>query len=180
MKILAICGSPRKGNTEFMLNTVLNEINHEKELILLGEKNINRCLGCHQGYKKKECVIKDDMQEICEKIVKADVLLIGSPNYFDNVSGLLKDFIDRTNPFYKTGAFEGKKVYALAAGGMSKEHTQKTIDAIHTFARAHKMEFVKSVICENSEDKKAEDQEELIEELKELGKEINENARKNP
>jgi multimeric flavodoxin WrbA len=174
MNILAICGSPRKGNTEFMVNVVLDSIiNHEKELILLREKEINRCLGCHKGYKKKECVIKDDMQEICEKMVEADVLFIGSPNYFDNVSGLLKDFMDRTNSFYKTGAFKGKKVYVLASGGMSKEHTQKVIDAIHIFARAHEMEFVRGVICENSEDKEAKDQEDLIKELKELGKEIN-------
>jgi len=176
MKILAICGSPRKGNTEFMINTVLDSItDHEKELVLLREKKIRRCVGClHCDENKEDCSIKDDdMKELNRRLKEADVLLVGSANYFDNVTGLLKDFIDRTNPFYKTGLLKGKKVYAVVAGGMSIEHSQKVINAIEIFARAHEMEFVRGVICENSEDREAKDQEDLIKELKELGEEIN-------
>ena len=176
MKILAVCGSPRKGNTEFMIKTVLGEItNHEKELILLREKKIKRCIGClYCDENKEKCSIKDDdMKKLNGKLKEADILIVGSANYFDNVTGLLKDFIDRTNPFYQTGLLNGKKVYAVVAGGMSKEHSKKVIDAVDIFAKAHEMKFVKGVICENSEDAKAEEQKELVEELKELGKEIN-------
>lgn len=176
MKILAICGSPRKGNTEFMIDTVLNEIkNHEKEFVLLRNKKIRHCVGClYCDEHKEDCSIRDDdMKELNDKFKKADIIIIGSANYFDNVTGLLKDFIDRTNPFYKTGLLKGKKVYGLIAGGMSKAHSEKAMNAIKIFARAHDMKFIKGIICERSEDKEAKDQKELIKKLKELGQKIN-------
>jgi multimeric flavodoxin WrbA len=176
MKILAICGSPRKGNTEFMLNTVLNEITrHKKELILLREKSIKHCTGClFCDERKKECSIKDDdMEGLNKKLSEADIILMGSANYFDNVTGLLKDFIDRTNIFYKTGLLKGKKVYGLVAGGMSKLHSEKAMEAVKSFAAAHKMDFIKGLICGHSEDSEAKNQKELIKELKRLGQNIN-------
>ena len=176
MKILAICGSPRKGNTEFMLNTVLNEIkNHEKELVLLKDKKIKHCVGClYCDEHKEDCSIKDDdMKELNDKFKKADIVIIGSANYFDNVTGLLKDFIDRTNPFYKTGLLKGKKVYGIIAGGMSIEHSEKAMEAIRIFTRAHDMSFVEGVICEKADDNEAKNQKALILQLKELGNKIN-------
>ncbi len=175
MKILAICGSPRKGNTEFMLNTVLDSItNHEKELVLLREKSVKHCDGCLFCGKKNECHIKDDdMEELNKKLQEADVIIIGSPNYFDNVTGLLKDFIDRTNPFYETDSLKEKKIYGLVAGGGSREHSKKVMEAIHIFARAHNMKFKPVPIAQALDTQSINDQEDLIKELKELGKEIN-------
>ena len=172
MTILVINGSPRKGCTDFMLDIVLKEIKADKELILLRNKDIKHCTGCLQGYKKKECAIKDDMQELNKKLSESNIIIIGTPNYFDSVPGLLKDFIDRTNPFYKTCALKGKKVYALAVGGMSKEHSVKAVSTINTFAKAHEMDFELGPIYEFSEDKKIEDDKAFIGELKEFGRRI--------
>jgi multimeric flavodoxin WrbA len=174
MKILAICGSPRKGNTEFMLKTVLNEItNHEKELVLLREKSIKHCDGCLFCDKNNKCHVKDDdMEELNNKLKEADIIITGSPNYYDNVTGLLKDFIDRTNPFYETDALKGKKVYGLVAGGGSREHSKRVMEIIHIFAKAHNMEFKAGPIAQALDTQSIYDQKELIEELKELGKEI--------
>jgi len=49
MKVVGICGSPRKGNTEWMLRKLLGgaaKAKAETELILLREKNISWCDGC--------------------------------------------------------------------------------------------------------------------------------------
>ena len=173
MRILAICGSPRKGNTEFMVNTVLDEINNEKELILLREKRVEHCDGCLFCDKNNDCHVKDDMEEINKKLQEADVVIIGSPNYYDNVTGLLKDFIDRTNPFYETDTLKGKKLYGLVSGGGSREHSKKVMEVIHIFARAHNMEFKPGPIAQALDTQSINNQKDLIKELKELGKEIN-------
>ena len=117
----------------------------EKELVLLREKNIRHCLGCLSCGKTKKCVIPDDMQEIYAKIENADVIVIGTPNYYDNVSGLLKDFIDRTNPFYETGKLKGKKMIAIVVGGGEIKTTEfVTKKILKNFAEAHEMTLVSS------------------------------------
>ena len=141
MKILAICGSPRKGNTEFVLKTLLNDIKSEKELVLLRNKKISPCSGCMLGARKKRCVIEDDMKELNQKLESCDVLIIGTPNYFDNVSGILKNFIDRTNPFHETDALRGKKVITIVVGGGKIKNSKRIVNqAIKHFIRAHDME----------------------------------------
>lgn len=117
MKILLISGSPRKGNTEFILNKICKSIKGEKELILLRNKNIKHCAGCLYCHEHKKCAIQDDMQEIYGKLQEADIIVLGTPNYYDNVSGLVKDFIDRQNPFYKTNKIKGKKFITIVVGG---------------------------------------------------------------
>ena len=110
MKVLSICGSPRKGNTERMLSIILGEVK-DKELILLREKNIEHCHGCSECQKKPYvCVIEDDMKKINKKLRDSNFIVFGSPTYFDNVPGLFKDFIDRTHPLYPINGLKNKKL----------------------------------------------------------------------
>lgn len=120
MKLLAICGSPRKGgNTEILLNEALKgaeEKGAETELVLLAEKNIKFCAGCDDcGFP---CKIRDDMDEIFKKLVAADIIIIGTPVYYCNVSGTLKNFMDRctclTHPELK---LKGKIGGAVSVSG---------------------------------------------------------------
>jgi multimeric flavodoxin WrbA len=99
MKILGISGSARKkGNTDILVNKVLSgvaQMGGETELIYLSDYHINECRGCDACKINFECIIKDDMQEIYRKIDEADAIVLGSPTYFYNVSGLVKLFMDR-------------------------------------------------------------------------------------
>jgi multimeric flavodoxin WrbA len=118
MKIVAICGSPRKGNTEFMLRTLLDSAKKagaDADLILLKDKNIKLCDGCHIcGGNSGKCSIQDDMDQIRKDVVAADVIVFGSPQYYDAISGRLKNFIDRLNPC--AGDLKGKKFAFVIAG----------------------------------------------------------------
>ena len=106
--MVGICGSPRKGNTEWMLRKLLEGVAKAgagTELILLWWKDIkgcDGCLSCEAGGKQRKgiCRIQDDMQQIYPKLVEADALALGTPVYFEMLSGLLKNFIDRTNPIW--------------------------------------------------------------------------------
>lgn len=102
MKVLAINGSARgKGNTYAMLNRVLeglSEAGHDTEIINLAGKDVRGCTVCLLCRKHKDgrCHGRDDfISEIMPKVWEADVLLLGSPTYFADVSTEMKAFIDR-------------------------------------------------------------------------------------
>jgi multimeric flavodoxin WrbA len=96
--ILGICGSARKkGNTATLLREVLAAAGLESELVFLSDLSIGFCSGCLSCVQQKGvCVKKDDMQELLEKMLAAQALVLGSPNYYYDVSGLMKNMIDRS------------------------------------------------------------------------------------
>lgn len=142
-KTLIISGSPRKGNTEFILNKIYDSIDSDKDLLLLRTKNIKRCTGCFYCHENKACPIQDDMQEIYQKMLEADVIILGTPNYFDNVTGLTKDFIDRTNPFYETDKLKGKKLITIVVGGGKIKNSERVGEyALQYFADAHDLDVI--------------------------------------
>jgi multimeric flavodoxin WrbA len=87
----------------------------EAELILLVDKNIRYCLG-HDDCRYP-CKIKDDMGEIYEKLIGADIIILGTPVYYCAVSGLLKNFIDRCSCLMKELKLEGKIGAAVTVSG---------------------------------------------------------------
>ncbi|MEI7424847.1 MAG: flavodoxin family protein [Candidatus Staskawiczbacteria bacterium] len=142
MKTLLISGSPRKGNTEFILNKIYDSLNGEKELVLLKNKNIQHCRGCFACKETKRCVMNDDMAEILDKMVWADTIVIGTPSYYYNVSGLLKDFMDRTIPLYETGKFTNKKIVVTVTYGEEDEGNKMVGNMIKAFADINEMNFI--------------------------------------
>ncbi|UCH51922.1 MAG: flavodoxin family protein [Chloroflexota bacterium] len=136
MKVIGICGSPRRGNTEWMLIRLLEAMARrgaDTELILLRRKKIkgcNGCLNCEAGGKAREgiCTIQDDMQEIYPRLLEADCLVFGTPVYFEMLSGLLKNFIDRTCPIWPR--LEGKLLAGIA---VAEEGIGKAVDNLRTY-----------------------------------------------
>ena len=100
-KVLILSGSPRKGgNSDFLCDEFARgaaENGNAVEKIRVCEKQIGYCRGCyyctdHGG----ECAIKDDMGEVLQKMIDADVIVLASPVYFYSIDAQLKAVIDRT------------------------------------------------------------------------------------
>lgn len=124
MKVLYINGSNRKGNCSKILNDLKNK---DDKLIEVSDKSINYCLGCNacMNELKEYCVIDDDMQEIYKEILKADKIVIASPIYMNHITGLLKNVIDRFNPFsWHDELLKGKTIYLITIGQMSEEENE--------------------------------------------------------
>ena len=121
MKILGLCCSLRKGgNTEFLVNEVLQGAQQEgaeTELYRVSGKNIQPCDGCHTCMKTGECHIKDDMQDLYEKMLEADGIVYGSPSYFYTMAGQLKNIIDRTTALNRPGRSLANKVGSVVTVG---------------------------------------------------------------
>lgn len=110
MMVLAINGSPRKnGNTYRMLNDILKAIGDGagRELIHLKDYNLTPCDACYSCMKGEGCHIKDDVEEILNKMVKADAIIVGSPVYFGSVTPEARMLCDRVG-LMSQGKLEGK------------------------------------------------------------------------
>ena len=99
-KVLILSSSPRRrGNSdtlcdEFMRGAI--EGGNEVEKVFLRDKNIHPCLGCSVcTYEKKPCPQKDDAAEVIQKMLEADVIVMGTPVYFYAMSAQMKTLIDR-------------------------------------------------------------------------------------
>ncbi|WP_315069051.1 flavodoxin family protein [uncultured Clostridium sp.] len=108
MKVYAINGSPRKNkNTATLLQKALDGVKEaakdkeiETEMINLYDLNYTGCKSCFAckrlgGKSYGKCAVKDDLQEVLEKVSQADGIIFGSPVYFWNITGQLRSFLER-------------------------------------------------------------------------------------
>lgn len=148
MKVIGVCGSPRKGNTEWMLNTLMDAAARngaEIEMLLLRKMDVRMCRGClacEEGGSEREgrCKIDDDMNEVYPKLLAADAIVLATPVYMDMLSGRLKNFLDRTCGIWPM--LEGKKTAGLA---VAEDGIGQTIQNVKTYARLCKMRWVGSI-----------------------------------
>ena len=93
----------------------------ETEFISLAGKKISACTGCEKCKEKKWCVIENDAWgEIVQKVLDSEVLIIGSPTYYFDVCGHVKNFIDRTYSLYHDRKLSGRKGIAVAGTGFKR------------------------------------------------------------
>lgn len=98
--VLVLSGSPRRnGNSDILCDEFARgakEAGHSVEKIRVAEKNIGYCKGCYACKETGKCIIQDDMAEVLQKMIDADVIAFASPVYFYSIDAQLKALIDRT------------------------------------------------------------------------------------
>ncbi|MCP4118015.1 MAG: flavodoxin family protein [Desulfobacteraceae bacterium] len=125
-KVIGFCGSPIKsGNVEKAMEHVLESTGHEWELIRLSTKKISPCIGCVRCADNNRCVLKDDMNELLEKILEADAVLLGGFPTFGRVNALTKTFIERLFPLIHNHMLTKGKIAASVSGGFFDQETVK-------------------------------------------------------
>lgn len=133
-KILLINSSNRKKNTYKLLTLIediLKEKGYETELISLSSFKIDFCKGCEACILKGSCFVKDEANVIMKKIVESDGLVIGTPVYLNNMSGILKTFIDRTCVWFHRSEVAKKPTLLLAnTQGSGLENTLNSIKEV--------------------------------------------------
>ncbi len=151
MYALAVNGSPRKGgNTQLLLEEVLGELTRagwDTELVKVGGTPIRGCMACNRCFENmnRQCAVTTDhFNEIFEKMLKADAMILGSPTYFAAIGADLKALIERAGYVaYANGhAFAGKigaAVVAVRRGG-----------AIHVFDSINHMYQMSRMIIPGS------------------------------
>jgi multimeric flavodoxin WrbA len=147
MKILALIGSYRKnGNTDQVIGLLEAELQNiaaqhgapvEIETIYLGHQQIGACRGCRVCFDRGEekCPLRDDFLAIKTKMQAADGLLVASPVYVDDVSGITKTWIDRLAHVCHRPEFAGKSAFlVVTVGGSPTSHSLRTLSlALNTW-----------------------------------------------
>ncbi|MBS5064335.1 MAG: flavodoxin family protein [Hungatella hathewayi] len=135
-KILIISSSPRKGgNSDLLCDEFIrgaSEAGHKTEKVFLRDKNIHYCIGCGVCNSTAKCVQSDDMEQILESMVEADVIVLATPVYFYTMDAQLKTLIDRTVPRY-TEMRNKELYYIMTAADEEIEHMQKTVESLRGF-----------------------------------------------
>jgi hypothetical protein len=101
LRVVGFVGSPRKGmNTDTLVGKVLEgakSVGADVEKIYLNDLDIKPCQACAEHPAPKFCWYDDGMAKIYNVIENADVLVIGTPAYYDSISAQLKLVVDRSN-----------------------------------------------------------------------------------
>lgn len=106
MKVLVLNGSPRgeRSNTMQLTNAFLEGMRRscscETEVIAVCQKNIRDCLGCFCCWTKTpgKCVIQDDMKQILDSYLAADVVIWSFLLYYYGMPSRIKALMDRLLP----------------------------------------------------------------------------------
>jgi multimeric flavodoxin WrbA len=179
MKVVAICGSPRKqGNTALLLRTVLEPLaaaGVDTELVELAGNAIRGCTACYLCFHKKngKCVLAKDQVNACiAKMVAADAIILGSPNYFAGVTSEMKALIDRCGMVGRANGdlFRRKLGAAVVASG--RTGAMDAFDAMNNFFLINQMIIVGSNywnIGIGTEMGEVADDQEGLETLRQLG-----------
>ncbi len=158
-KILCIAASHRKrGHTEYLARVAAEAAEKvdgvKTDFVNLIEKKVKRCLACHDREGRRackiidlnsldKCPVKDDVGEILLKMVEADGMIIVSPVYWGNVTGILKDLMDRTGGIKVRKYWLRDKVGGAMAVAAHRHGGQEfTVLAIEIFFRIHGMIIV--------------------------------------
>lgn len=159
-KVLVLStGLRRNGNSHQMAQMFAKgaaEAGHEVEQICLSDKKTECCRGCQVCQKTKECVIRDDMVDIIQRMKKADVIAFATPVYFYGMCGNMKNFLDRTYPLY-TDDYCFRDIYLLAAAGEDMETTVRgTVEGLNGWIRCFEQVRLADVIFAGGVLKKGE------------------------
>jgi multimeric flavodoxin WrbA len=126
LSVVLFNGSPREGgNTETCLHRVqrgLEARGIRTEVVPLAHLEIQPCRACLGCKGEERCLQDDDLNEMIEKMIAADGIIIGSPTWFGSVTPWVKNLIDRAGFVSRMNGHQyrhkaGTPVIAVRRGG---------------------------------------------------------------
>lgn len=133
MKVIAIMGSPHKGNGYKIVQDIEAQLKQIADIdfkyIFLSDIDFKICKGCFICFSKGEdfCPLMDDKLNIEDEILSSDGIILSSPGYTWNVSGLMKNFIDRFAYSLHRPKFFKQSLMLVANGGSGVNKTIKAL-----------------------------------------------------
>lgn len=119
-RILAIIGSPKKTGDTVEQVKIFEELLQKRvdfEYLFLSDYELKDCIGCHRCFDDGKCPLKDDGDNIIERIHQADAVIWASPIYAMGISYSLKKLIDRFALFHHRPSFFNKKAFVIVVKG---------------------------------------------------------------
>ena len=128
IKVLGISGSPVKNsNTDRVVQAVMDATGLESEFIKLSKINVRPCLACKKCVPDNICKVKDDFQELAEKIKKAKAIVIGAYTPYGQIDAFTKALLERFWSFRHVNNLLKGKLCATVLTGLDPS----TLDSIN-------------------------------------------------
>ncbi len=131
-KVVVISTSLRAGSNSLTLAEQFAEgaksAGHDVEIISLRGKKILFCIGCLSCQRTGACVFKDDVPDIMESVLNADVVCWATPIYYYEMSGQMKTLIDRMNAMYPKD-YHFRDIYLLTTAAEDDTDTPKRAES---------------------------------------------------
>ena len=119
---LGISGSPiENSNTDRLIKTIMNATGANTEFVKLSDIKIWPCTHCRECAYTNECVQDDDFRWLSQKVLKADVIVIGSPTIYQAATSYMKAFIERLYSLRHINLLTKGKLAATCAIGWVSE-----------------------------------------------------------
>ncbi|MDO4556181.1 MAG: NAD(P)H-dependent oxidoreductase [Lachnospiraceae bacterium] len=132
-KVLFVNGSPNKDGATARLAKVVMD----------GEEYETLNLVDYKVYSYGQEYADDQFGEVVEKMREADVLIMGSPLYWHNICGAMRDLIDRFYGPVAQGSFHGKKLAFLFQGAAPEKWMLEAGEfTMSRFAGLYGMEYL--------------------------------------
>ena len=136
-KVLVLSSSPRRGGNSDLLcdqfTMGVQQVGHHAEKIFLKDKKINYCTGCGScSNGGKSCPQKDDIAEVMDKMIAADVIVMATPVYFYTMCAQMKTLIDRTCSRY-TEIYNKEFYFIVTAADNNKRAMERTLEEFRGF-----------------------------------------------
>ncbi len=136
-KVLVLSSSPRRGGNSDLLcdqfTSGAKESGNNVEKIFLKDKRINYCTGCGTCIDRgKSCPQKDDMAEVLDKMVAADIIVMATPVYFYTMCAQMKTLIDRTCSRY-TRITNKEFYFIVTAADSNNQAMERTLEEFRGF-----------------------------------------------
>jgi multimeric flavodoxin WrbA len=124
MKIIGINASPKgeKSQTRRLVLAALEgarQTGADVTFVDICGLEIKYCTACGTCYAKGECIHDDDFPVLLGKLLDADGIVLGSPNYINSVTAQLKTMFDRMADAIHCQQFAGKYGCAVSTAGGS-------------------------------------------------------------
>lgn len=136
-KVIIISSSPRRhGNSDILCDQFASgalDAGHQAEKIFLGDQVVSYCTGCGVCFSEGNvCPQEDDMAEILEKMIAADVIVMATPVYFYMMAAQMKTLIDRTCSRYQE--ISNKEFYFIMTAAVTDTNLlRRTLEAFRGF-----------------------------------------------
>jgi multimeric flavodoxin WrbA len=149
MTILGISASGRVSSvTSDAVMAVLEASGETYEFLSLAGKQINGCRGCVACAKDNRCKVADDWQDIGERMLAAEAIVFGAPNYYGTLNALGHACLERTFCFRHREAFSLAGTLGVAVAVDRKSEDSPVLSFVRKIMGSNLMPVVGTVRAE--------------------------------
>jgi len=174
MKILALNGSARKRiNTDILIDQILKgskKKGYRREKLYLYDYEILPCMDCRDCKKGDYvCTLNDGMKKIYPKMEKADLIIFGTPNYWNGPPAKMKLLIDRMRPFVPSQKLKDKKWVIVSPSGEGPKSSRLLVEMLRLSCEYLGMKLAGKVLAKAYEKGEIKKDQKALKKAYELG-----------